>query len=452
MKLSIIAKEIQGQLHGSDIDFLSLAIDSRKVQPGDVFVAIKGEKLDGHDFIAQAIQQGAKAILAARGPENEIEKKISFLQVKDTTVALGALGAFWRRLYPIPMVGLTGSCGKTSVKGMVEAICQQQGNTLATKGNLNNHIGLPLTLLRLDAKCQFAVIEMGASHVGEIDYLGKLARPTITLITNVAPAHLLGFGTIENVAKAKGEIYEILPPDGKAILNIDEPFCDTWRQTIGARQIITYGLSNGAMVFAKDVQLQPFFVQFTLCLPNAQSHKVKMNIPGKHTVMNALAAAACGFALEIPLHRIVAGLESFQGVPGRLRRFKGLEGAVVIDDSYNANPGSVNAALEVLANCQGKRTFVMGDMAELGENAINYHAEVGKTARQKGIDSLLAVGKLSEHAVKAFGEGAKIYASKDALVADLKGMLSSQSIVLIKGSRSSGMEVVTDALTIREEA
>ncbi|MBN9288482.1 MAG: hypothetical protein BGO43_05810 [Gammaproteobacteria bacterium 39-13] len=452
MKLSIIAKEIQAQLHGSDVDFPSLAIDSRKVQPGDMFAAIKGENHDGHDFIAQAITQGAKVILASRGPENEIEKKISFLQVADTTIALGELAAFWRRLNPIPMVGLTGSCGKTSVKGMVEAICQQQGTTLATKGNFNNHIGLPLTLLRLDPKYQFAVIEMGASHVGEIRYLGKIAHPTITLITNVAPAHLLGFGSIENVAKAKGEIYEILPPEGKAILNIDEAFSETWRQIIGTREAITYGLSDGAMVFARDIELQPFFVQFTLHLPNEQSHSVKVNIPGKHTVMNALAAAACGFALGISLPRIVSGLESFQGVPGRLRRFKGLEGAVVIDDSYNANPGSVNAALDVLANCQGKRTFVMGDMAELGENAINYHAEVGKVARQKGIERLLAVGKLSEHAVKAFGEGAKIYLSKDALVADLKGMLTSQSIVLIKGSRSSGMDVVTDALAIREEA
>ncbi len=349
------------------------------------------------------------------------------------------------------MVGITGSCGKTSVKGMIEAICQQQGKTLATKGNFNNHIGLPLTLLRLDASYQYAVIEMGASAQGEIQYLGGIARPTITLITNVKPAHLLGFGSLANVASAKGEIYEILPADGIAIVNSDEPFCQSWTSVINKRHVITFGINNEAMIRATQIDLQPFFVQFTLHIQDKQA-VVKVNTPGHHTVMNALASAAAGFALGLSLENIVKGLESFQGVPGRLRRFKGLEGASVIDDSYNANPGSVNAALDVLALCSGRRTFVMGDMAELGENAIDYHIQVGQTARQKGIESLLAVGKLSEHAVKAFGEGAIFYPNKEALVTDLKKHLNAQMTILVKGSRSAGMEVITQALTIREEA
>ncbi len=451
MKLSEIAKEIGAQLYGPDGELPTIAIDSRKVQPHDLFIALKGETFDGHDFIEASIQNGASAIIAARAPQTSAQKSVSFLQVKDTTIALGEIGSIYRRLYPIPMVGLTGSCGKTTVKGMIESICQLMGKTLATKGNFNNHFGLPLTLMRLDASYQYAVIEMGASGVGEIQYLGGIARPNITLITNVRPAHLLGFGTIENVASAKGEIYEILPKDGIAILNVDEPFSNSWLPSIKDKRTITFGLKNKAMITASDIQLQPFAVEFTLHIEN-KSAKVSVCTPGEHTIMNALAAAAAGFALNIPLERIIKGLESFQGVPGRLRRFKGLQDAWIIDDSYNANPGSVNAALDVLAHCQGKRVFVMGDMAELGENAIEYHVEVGQNARQKGIERLLAVGKLSEHAVKAFGEGATFFSNKDDLVAALKTTLNAQTIILVKGSRSAKMEVVTNALTIREEA
>lgn len=451
MKLSTIAKEIKGTLHGPDCELSEIAIDSRKVQGTEVFVAIKGENHDGHDFILQAIEKGAKAVIASRFVESALTKNISFLQVEDTTKALGDIAAFWRRCYPIPAVGITGSCGKTTVKGMTEAICQQQGKTLATKGNFNNHVGLPLTLLRLDDSYQFAVIEMGASHIGEISYLGKIAQPNISLITNVNPAHLQGFGSLEGIAKAKGEIYDILPPNGIAVLNSEEPFSQSWQSVIGKRQVITFGLNSKADVWASDIELQPFHVQFTLHI-RQQFQRVKINIPGQHTVMNALAASASGHALGIAISNIVKGLEAFQGVPGRLRRFKGLGGAWIIDDSYNANPGSMNAALDVLARCQGKKFFVMGDMAELGENAINYHSQIGQNAQQMGIDHLLAVGKLSEHAVNAFGKGAKHYPNKDALVSELKNMLSSSDVILVKGSRSSGMEFVSNALTIHEEA
>lgn len=449
-KLSIIAKEIQAQHSGPDITLPPIVIDSRKIQGGELFVALKGENHDGHDFILQAIEKGAKAVLAATECPAGLAQNISYLKVDNTEHALGKIAAHYRSQFSLPMVGLTGSCGKTTVKGMIESICQEEGKTLATKGNFNNHIGLPLTLMRLDSSYQFAVIEMGANHQGEIGYLGKIAKPNISLITNVAPAHLQGFGSVEGVAKAKGEIYEILPPNGIAILNIDQPFCELWRDIIKSRPILTFGLKPEADIHASEIALHPFSVEFTLHVPHTEV-RVKMAIPGKHTVMNALAAAAAGFALQIPLEKIVAGLTSFQGVPGRLRRFKGLKDAWVIDDSYNANPGSMSAALDVLSGCSGKRIFVMGDMAELGDDSMAYHTHIGKYARQKGIEALLAVGKFSQHAVEAFGDGAKIYASKEALVADLKGSLNAQTIVLVKGSRSAGMEIVTEALTLREE-
>lgn len=450
MKLSIIAKAISATLYGPDMDLPQIAIDSRKIEGGELFIALKGENFDGHDYIERALEKGAKAVMAATMPQTALEKHCSFLKVADTTKALGELGAFWRAQFSLATVGITGSCGKTTVKGMMESICEQQGKTLATKGNFNNHIGLPLTLLRLDDTYQYGVIEMGASAIGEIQYLGKIAKPQVTLITNVMPAHLLGFGSLEGVAKAKGEIYEILPKDGIAVLNADEHFSDYWRSIILDRKIITYGLEHPADVFARNIVMSPFAVQFDLCVADKHQN-VTIEIPGKHTIMNALAAAAAGFAMGIALSNIVKGLALFQGVPGRLRRIKGMNGAWLIDDSYNANPGSMNAALDVLAGCVGKKLFVMGDMAELGEDAALYHEQIGQRAKQNGIESLFAVGKLSQLAVKAFGQGGKSYSDKTLLVDDLKRQLTDQTVVLIKGSRSSGMEVVTHALAYHED-
>jgi len=450
MKLSVIAKAISATLYGPDMELPMIAIDSRKIVGGELFIALKGENFDGHEYIEAALQKGAKAVIAARDPQTALDKNATFLRVDDTTQALGALGAFWRSRFSLTTVGITGSCGKTTVKGMLESICKQQGKTLATKGNFNNHIGLPLTLLRLDETYQYGVIEMGASAIGEIEYLGKIAKPNVTLITNVLPAHLLGFGSLEGVAKAKGEIYDILPKDGIAVLNVDENFNDYWRTLIKNRKITTYGLDHPADVFARNIVMLPFSVQFDLCMADTQQN-VTIEIPGKHTILNALAAAAAGFAMDISLNHIVTGLAAFEGVPGRLRRIKGINGAWLIDDSYNANPGSMNAALDVLAGCQGKKLFVMGDMAELGEDAALYHEQIGQRAKENGIESLFAVGKLSQFAVKAFGQGGKSYLDKTLLVDDLKRQLTDQTIVLIKGSRSSGMEVVIHALAHHED-
>lgn len=445
MKFSEIAKIIQASRQGQDGDFIQLVIDSRQVKPGDCFIAIKGERLDGHQFIEQAIQQGARAIVASRGPMNDLERTACFLQVEDTIIALGQFASAWRDRCAISMIGITGSCGKTTVKGMIESICQNVGKTLATEGNYNNHIGLPLTLLRLDNTYRYAVIEMGASAKGEIAYLGSIAKPTVTLITNVAPAHLQGFGSIEGIAKAKGEIYEILPKEGIAVLNQNEVYCDYWRTKIGERKTITFGLSSQSMVWASDIIFHPMQVTFNLHIGES-SRQIKINVPGKHMVVNALASAAAAYAVGITIEKIVSGLESFKGVPGRLSRYIGLKGASIIDDTYNANPGSMNAALEVLANCTGQTIFVMGDMAELGENGADYHAKVGKYAREKGISQLLAVGKWSEQAVTAFGKGAIWYPSQEALIKALKDQITAESIILVKGSRSSRMEGITKAI------
>lgn len=448
MELSAIAKAIQASMHGTPGIFTTVAIDSRKVNPGDCFVAIKGDNFDGHDFIEQAIAKGATTILASRAPLNAIEQSVCFLEVDDTVLALGRLAAFWRDRFPVPMIGVTGSCGKTTVKGMITAICGTMGKTLATQGNFNNHIGLPLTLLRLDSTYRYAVIEMGASAKGEIEYLGKIAKPNVSLITNIAPAHILGFGSLEGVAQAKSEIYGVLPQDGVAVVNLEEPFNASWRTTIGDRKVITFGLHSDAMVRASEVEYLAMGVRLRLHVQD-QSRQMEIGIPGKHTVLNILASAAATSAIGISIDDIIQGLGSFEGVPGRLCRHPGLKGACVIDDSYNANPGSVNAALDVLAGCKGQTVFVMGDMAELGENAADYHARVGAYAREKGISQLLAVGTFSELAANAFGKGAIWYPTKEALVEALKDQMASHTVVLIKGSRSSQMEVVTKAIVQR---
>lgn len=443
MKLSTVAQAIDAMLHGEDRDFVQVGLDSRTLKGGELFIAIKGAHHDGHDFIPCAIQKNAKAILAERAPQGD-EKNTPFLQVKDTLLALGALARFWRTFYTLPTVGITGSCGKTTVKEMVALICQQQGKTLATHGNLNNHLGLPLTLLGLDPSFQFAVLEMGASMKGDIAYLGDIAKPDVALITNVRPAHLQGLGSLEQIAQTKGEIYQALSPRGCAIVNLDEPYYPQWQSLIANRKTITFGLNKQAMVSASDITLYPA-TRFTLHA-HKQSYSLHLKVPGLHNVMNALASVSVALALDIPLEQTKIALESFEGVKGRLKKFKGLNGSIVIDDSYNANPGSMQAALEVLAEYPGEQILVMGDMAELGAQALDYHQQIGKQARRQGIARLLAIGQWSEYAVKAFGQGAKLYAQKETLISELKTLMSKQTVILIKASRAAGLESVAQAL------
>lgn len=445
MNFSTIASAIGASWQGVDNAFINVVTDSRAVKKGDCFVAIKGQQHDGHHFIHEAVKRGAGAIVASIAPQADWLKTVSYLQVTNTIQALGQWAAFWRDQYTTPVVGITGSCGKTTVKGIVDAICRTMGKTLSTAGNYNNEIGLPLTLLRLDPTYRYVVIEMGASAKGDITYLGQLAKPTISMITNVAPAHLEGFGSLFGVAEAKGEIYSILPDDGVAIVNNEEAYGDYWRTCIQGRKIMTFGLSARSQVYATAVELLPQGVAFTLHFEQ-EAYSVRMKIPGKHTVLNALAGVCVGAALRIPVEKIIEGLEAFEGVPGRLCRFPGVKGAHVIDDSYNANPGSVGVALDVLATQAGQTIFVMGDMAELGNDVSDYHAKVGVDARQKGISKLLAVGEWSKQAVIAFGEGAAWYPTQAALIEALRDTMDPETVILVKGSRRSQMEGVTQAI------
>lgn len=430
----------------------AVAIDSRRVNPGDLFVAIPGERVDGHDYIAQAIERGATAILAQRAPQSERESSVSYWQVPDTVVALGQIAAAWRKHRALPVIGITGSCGKTTVKGMLGSILSVVGETLVTQGNYNNQIGMPLTLLKLKDSHQYAVIEMGASQTGDIEYLGALAKPDVAVITQVAPAHLKGFGSVDGVAKAKAEIYTALSTAGTAILNQDDPYYDSWHDHCGDKKQISFGFSPKANVTAKAIHYAPFNVQFELVCGDKPAQPVTIAIPGKHTVMNALAASACAMALGIAPATIARGLESFTGVDRRMQRHPGPNQSWILDDTYNANPSSMRAAIDVLAGCTGKKILVMGMMGELGPDSDALHASVGEHAKAQGIDCLMSVGSLTAPAVAAFGEDATLFDDKATLSVALKAqLLKDPCTVLIKGSRSAEMETISDAFILRKE-
>lgn len=430
-----------------------VVIDSRQVKPGDTFVAVRGDRLDGHDFIADVIARGATTIVSARQPQTDEERQVQFICVPDTLVALGDMARKKRMAHPIPLVGITGSCGKTSVKGMIGSILSQAAPTLVTQGNKNNQFGMPLTLLQLQPEHAYAVIEMGATQKGDIAYLCDIAKPTVSVITLVAPGHLNGFGSLVGVAEGKAEIYAALPEEGTAILNLDEPFHTQWKTIIGHRRCITFGLQHPeADVRASDISLAPFAAHFTLQLPDGAAYPITLTLPGQHMVMNALAAAAAALALDIAPHHICAGLQAYAGTERRLAMVKGLNDAWIIDDSYNANPVSMRAAIEVLAGVDGEKVLVMGDMLNLGPDSDQFHQEMGTLARAKGIHRLLVVGSSTALTAKAFGEGAQSFPDKVSLLSALKPLLHATAVILVKGSRSSGMDEISDALIMRKEA
>lgn len=428
--------------------FESIAIDSRKTVDGDLFVALVGERLDGHDFLSQVADKAGGLVVS------RADKQLPLTQwvVEDTTEALGQLALLQREKLSGTVIAITGSTGKTSVKELTASILSQLGSVHATKGNFNNHIGVPLTLLAMDSDVDFAVIEMGASGGGEIGYLCSLARPHIALINNVQKAHIEGFGSIEGVASAKGEIYSGLQKSGTAVLNIDELWTDRWRELIGDRQCITFSRENSAA----DIRAQAIEVlengccKFTL-VTTAGEQQVTLNIPGRHSVNNALAAAACAIAAGASLQQIATGLELAASPDRRLQRKDLSCGGVVIDDSYNASPSSVRAAIDVLAASDGRRLMVFGDMAELGADEEQLHREVGEYARQSGIDGLYTLGRLSALSSAAFGSG-RHFEDLDSLQAALleetrsENNMRNKLTILVKGSRSSQMDLVVDKL------
>ena len=449
MLLSQAAQILGCELIGHDVLFTAVSSDSRAINTGDLFIALQGEHYDGAAFVATATQSGAVAALVNAASYKDDKSPCPILVVENTRLALGRLAAHWRTQFNIPVVAVTGSNGKTTVKEMLASILRAASNSdgavLATIGNLNNDIGMPLTLLKLRAAHRYAVIEMGMNHAGEIEYLTRLAQPDVAIINNAGNAHLAGLGSIGAVARAKGEIFTGLSPRGTAIINADDTYAPLWRELAGNHTIIEFGLNNNATVHAQW-QVQDYGAHIEVSMPQG-NFNAQLQVPGEHNVRNALAATAAASALHIPLSAIAIGLENFSGVTARLQRKTTLHGATLIDDSYNANPASMHAALDVLAQSAGKKILVLGDMGELGEDAARLHGEIGAEALHFGVNQLLALGKLTLHAVHTFGPGARHFEHVEDLCAELDKSLDTDSTVLVKGSRFMRMERVVQHCT-----
>lgn len=443
MKLSILAANIQGKLLGPDVNYTGLSLDSRSIKPHELFFAIRGEKFDGHNFIELAKQRGAVAAIV----DHVIDTDLPLVLVQDTRKALGELAKQHRSQFSIPIIALTGSCGKTSSKEMIASILAETGSVLTNFKNFNNDIGVPLTLLNLNTQHRYAVIEMGANHSGEIAYLTQITQPNVALITNIGPAHLQGFGSMSGVAKAKAEIFSGLAKNGVAIINADDKFTDTLQKASANFRCVSFGLSDGCDFSATNIQVDADGKAiFLLHAPNGKEMMIRLSLPGQHQVLNALAAAAAASQVGIELFHIKSGLEKTQPVPGRVLLSKTKIGTNLIDDSYNANPSSVAAALKLLAHYSGQRIFVMGDMGELGPNAIEYHRQIGKLAKELKIDEVYTCGDLSKETAKAFGTNAKHYPNHQELILALKPHLRENVTILIKGSLIAQMGKVAVAL------
>ena len=449
LRLTDAALAFGGTLLNPDCEFSEVSIDSRKISEGQLFVALEGDRFDAHEFLEEV------ATLACGLVVSKPNKKLPIPQwvVEDTTEALGQLAHMNRELLNGPLIAITGSSGKTSVKEMIASILGQESRVHATQGNLNNHIGVPLTLLAMQDDTDFAVIEMGASAIGEIAYLCDIARPDVTLVNNVQHAHIEGFGSIEGVATAKSEIYRGLKPSGTAVINLDLAWSDTWMSELAGKQCLTFSTEhNNADVFAENIcVLDTGCCQFDLCHGKARK-SVILTVPGTHSVKNAVAAAACCIASGVSLDQIVMGLTAVKPVAGRLNPSQLTDNIALFDDTYNANPDSFKAAIDVLASVEGYRLLVMGDMAELGEKAMEMHCEIGRYAAEKGIEALYSIGVLSVVASDAFG--GNHFSDKQTLMAALDDICEkkSKATLLVKGSRSSGMEEVVTMLSNKEKS
>lgn len=441
MQLSEVATQMNAEYFGEDVVFSQVSTDTRTLMRGDLFVALQGEHFDGHDCLQQAQASGAVAAMVSR----KAVSSLPLLKVEDTRTGLGELASIWRKHFTLPLAAITGSNGKTTVKEMVAAILRQSGDVLATKGNFNNDIGVPLTLFRLHEKHRAAVIEMGANHAGEIQYLCTLARPDVAVITNAAEAHLEGFGSLEGVAHAKGEIFSTLGDEGVVVINADDRFASLWTRLAGNRKIVRFGLNNVADISANWSQAGGMSL-LELKTPSG-SCALRLPLPGRHNVMNALAAAAVAQSMGADLGMIKAGLESIKPVVGRLQILQGLPGMQLLNDTYNANPDSFMAALEVLRSLPGdNKWLVLGDMGELGVDADQRHADCGQMAVDHAVNRLYATGELCKHAVRCFGDQAFWFSSKDELIEQLRKDWQGQGALLVKGSRTMQMEQVINQL------
>jgi UDP-N-acetylmuramoyl-tripeptide--D-alanyl-D-alanine ligase len=446
MFLSEIAKSLNGTLIGADAKICGVSIDTRTLQTGNLYIAIAGKNFDGHDFVNSAQAAGTVAVLTHK----KLDTNLPQVLVENTHSALGELAAVWREKMPAKIVGVTGSNGKTTTKEMLAAILSVNDSILFTQGNLNNDIGVPLTLLKLSPENRFAVIEMGANHVGEIAYTSKLTNADVVIITNVGAAHLEGFGDVKGISRAKGEIVETLNPNGVAVLNRDDAFFDYWQNVAGTRKIRSFGLHENADVRAENINEKIENYQFLTCFDLiCANEKISVNLPlaGNHNVLNALAATAATFSLGISLEQIKQGLESMSPVKGRMQLLRGNLGSTIINDTYNANTSSLQAALDVLQKCDGEHWVILGAFGELGENSENIHFEMGETLKNVGVKRLFAVGELTKNTVAAFGENTTHFETQTDLITAVQNLLTGNETILIKGSRSQRMENVTAALT-----
>ncbi len=440
--LSELQDPLHASLTGSDCIISGVSIDSREVRPGELFVALRGENFDGHDYLGQVETAGAAAALIS----GDTHSALPVLNVEDTQKALGLLGAYNRNTFDGALIAITGSGGKTTVKNMVHAVLSQKGCTLATHGNYNNEIGVPLTLLELCPEHEFAVVEMGAARVGDISWLVELGRPSVAVLLNAMPAHLSSFGSVEEVARAKGEIFDSLTAGDIAIFNADQTWAAQWRARAGEARVLDFSMLGSAAVCATAVKIKGISgTEFIATTPEGD-FPVSLQLPGRHNVANALAAIAVGIGCGISIVDIQQGLASAAPVAGRLARVEARGGAVLIDDCYNAQPGSVKAAIDLLALADGKRTLVLGAMKELGRDSEALHIEVAKYAKNAGIEQLWGVGDELKSAIGAFGEGGHFFADRQVAIDSLVGAFTEDDTVLVKGSRSAGMETVLAAI------
>ncbi|ATJ82193.1 UDP-N-acetylmuramoyl-tripeptide--D-alanyl-D-alanine ligase [Halomonas beimenensis] len=420
-----------------------IVTDTRRLAPRALFVALVGERFDGHDFLARAREAGAVAALV----ERRVDDPLPQLEVADTRLALGLLGRARRRAWAGPLAAVTGNSGKTTVKQMLATLLARRGETLATRGNLNNDIGAPLTLLELAPYHRQAVVELGANHLGEIAWTASLAEPRVAVITNVTGAHVGEFGGMGRIAQAKAEILASLPGDGVAVLNRDDRYFAAWASLAAPREVLDFGFSPSARLRAETLVCDALGrYAFTLFLDGRDLGRVKLALLGRHNVANALAAGAAALAMGLSPSDVVAGLEAVTPMPGRLDIVAGVKETRLLDDTYNANPGAVKAALDLLVSLPGPHWCLLGAMGELGEASDRLHAEVGEHARALGIDFLGTVGEAARPASRAFGEAGCHFDDREALTRHVLGHLPPGASVLVKGSRSAGMETVVAAL------
>ena len=452
MRLQEAAQALGGRAVGDNVEFMSVSTDTRENLAGKLFVALRGERFDAHDFLAQALAQGAVAAMVESRDGLQVPTGLPLLQVTDTRLALGALAGYWRNQFKLPVIGVTGSNGKTTVKEMCAAILRAwlgPESVLATQGNLNNDIGLPQMLLRLNTTHRAAVIEMGMNHPGEIAYLAALARPTVAIVTNAQRAHLAGMGGLQAVAEEKGEIYRALAPEGVAVINADDEHAAYWYANHGEADICSFGLVPTANVSAR-CRAQGLGSQMEILTPQGEA-SFFLPAPGLHNVRNALGAAAACLAAGSPFDAVVAGLSGFVAAKGRLQPKPAIGGATLLDDTYNANPDSVRAGIDVLASTPGRKLLVLGDMGEIGEMSAQYHDEIGGYAKSSGVDALFALGEQSALAARNFGSGGEHFDSVEGLVEAIRPELGTDVVVLVKGSRFMRMERVAEALALPQD-